>query len=542
MQKENFDLNKVKALSPIEAKQYVDKYFIPLTDGNHALLVNGKYEIYDDSVIKKTYFKRMSSELNKYYFQDKTDLKTITYDINKPAIFDNYLNLCPKIKQTYKKVDEFSKETKDKLAIILNYIKEILCSNKQDSYDFLLKWLSNMMRGNRNESALYLKGPQGAGKSTLLEFIRKHVLGNELCFQGGSGPLKSRFNSELSGKLMVVFEELENFSCGEWIAISSVLKRQITSPTLMIERKGQDPREEKNLNNVILISNNDAIQDDEGRRYNILDISTKYIGNKVFFNKLYSCFSDEVGQVFYSYLLEIDISNFDSQAYPMSKAKLDSFSKRLDSVYKFLKDTFILGKKDIKRQTVQELYDGYIAYCNKFQIKFKNKIDFNNVLADVNIKWKKSNGQNVYNITYEELNKISNKFHWVHELDEYRNCEADDEEDYDYDVDKTDKSVNINLLFTEKIEILEDENDDMRRYIKQLEKYVYELEDKIEEIDDRFKYSLSVLAKHKILAKGEYDYENESDNEIEIDFIPLSDNTFLNKKQTKRIKLLTIQI
>jgi hypothetical protein len=310
---------------------------------------------------------------------------------------------------------------------------------------------------------------------------------------------------------MVVFEELENFSCGEWIAISSVLKRQITSPTLMIERKGQDPREEKNLNNVILISNNDAIQDDEGRRYDILDISTKYIGNKVFFNKLYSCFSNEVGQLFYSYLLEIDISNFDSQAYPMSKAKLDSFSKRLDSVYKFLKDTFILGKKDIKRQTVQELYDGYVAYCNKLQIKFKNKIDFNNLLSDVNIKWKKSNGQNVYNITYEELNKISNKFHWVHELDEYRNCE-NDEEDYDYDVDKTDKSVNVNLLFTEKIEILEDENDDMRRYIKQLEKYVYELEDKIEN-------------------------ENETDTEINIDFIPLSDNTFLNKKTNKTYEL-----
>jgi hypothetical protein len=87
-----------------------------------------------------------------------------------------------------------------------------------------------------------------------------------------------------------------------------------------------------------------------------------------------------------------------------------------------LRDTFILGKKDIKSQTVQELYDGYVAYCNKLQIKFKNKIDFNNLLSDVNIKWKKSNGQNVYNITYEELNKISNKFHWVHELDEYRNC------------------------------------------------------------------------------------------------------------------------
>jgi hypothetical protein len=31
MQKENFDLNKVKTLSPNEAKQYVDNYFIPIS-------------------------------------------------------------------------------------------------------------------------------------------------------------------------------------------------------------------------------------------------------------------------------------------------------------------------------------------------------------------------------------------------------------------------------------------------------------------------------------------------------------------------------
>ncbi len=112
---ENFDLNKIKTLSPVEAKTYIDKYFIPLTNGDHAFYINGRYEIMDDAVIKKTYFKRMSSELNKYYFQDKTDLKTLSYDVNKPAIYENYLNQCPKIKQTYKKYSEFSDDIKIKL-------------------------------------------------------------------------------------------------------------------------------------------------------------------------------------------------------------------------------------------------------------------------------------------------------------------------------------------------------------------------------------------------------------------------------------------
>src|ERR1700722_10542656 len=146
---------------------------------------------------------------------------------------------CTTIKQVLNTiVYAFGKVILSKLDIVLerDYIKEVLCSNKDDSYKFLLKWLSNMVRGNRNESALYLKGPQGVGKLTLLEFIRYHVLSNPLCSQGGSAPLKSIFNSELSGKLMAMFEELETFSCSEWMAVSSVLKRQITSPTLMIER------------------------------------------------------------------------------------------------------------------------------------------------------------------------------------------------------------------------------------------------------------------------------------------------------------------
>ena len=416
MSKLNFDLAKLKVLSPIDAKKYIDDYFIPLTDGNHAFYRDGNYDILDDSVLKRTYFKRMNGDLNKYYFTEKIDLRTITYDINKPQLYDSYLNLCPKIKQEYKEYKLFDNSTKASVNIILNHILEVWCSSNKESYNFVLKWLSNMIKGNRNDSCLYLKGAQGLGKSTPLEFIRAHVIGNKLSFQGGSGPLKSKFNSELSGKLMVMFEELENFSSTEWISISSILKRQITSPTLMIEAKGKDPREETNLNNYILLSNNDAIQDDDGRRYFILDISAKYLGNRDYFNNLYSCFNDTVGQAFYSYLKEVDTSKFNPQAYPMTKSKLDSFSKRLDNVYKFLKDEYILRNRGISRITVADLYAEFCLYCGNN--KKKGKIDFNSKLEEINIKYYGSSNKNYYKVSYEDLKAISDKFHWVHALDE----------------------------------------------------------------------------------------------------------------------------
>lgn len=80
---ENFSLDKIKNLSQNEAKAYLTKYFIPLTDGNHAFYCNGKFQILETKVIKSTYFNRMSEELNKYYFKDFTSLKTTTYQLNK---------------------------------------------------------------------------------------------------------------------------------------------------------------------------------------------------------------------------------------------------------------------------------------------------------------------------------------------------------------------------------------------------------------------------------------------------------------------------
>ena len=278
-----------------------------------------------------------------------------------------------------------------------------------------------MIKGNRNNSCLYLKGVQGAGKSTPLEFIREHVIGKSLSYQGGSGCLKTKFNSELSGKLMVIFEELENFGSSEWISISSILKRQITSPTLQIEAKGKDVREETNLNNYILASNNDCIQDDDGRRYFILDISTKYVKNEEYFERLYTCFNNEVGHAFYSYLYEIDTEKFNPQSYPKTQSKLDSYSKRLDNVYKYLKDEFILKKRNVDRISVTDFHQDYLAYSGKNGInKPKTKIDFNSALKNIGINYSKSDKTNYYKIPLEQLTEISNKFNWVHDLDEYK--------------------------------------------------------------------------------------------------------------------------
>ena len=465
---ENFDLALIDDLPTSKAKAYIDKYFIPLTDGKHAFLIDGEYQLYDKAIIKSTYFDRMPAELSKYYFKEKKDLRSITYNINKPILYDKKLNLCPKIMHSYdKKYDEFSEETKSQVDIILQHIKEVYCNNRIDAYEYFLNWLANALRGNRNKSAIYLKGPQGIGKSSIVDdFLRKYVVGEKLYYQGGSGPLKEKFNGGLSGKLFVLFEELENFSVAQWFSVSCVLKRNITSDTLQIERKGQDMREEPNLNNYILNSNNNAIQDEDGRRYFICDIITKYLGNVEYFKKLHNCFNMETGHAFYCLMYERDLTEYSSLIIPITQSKLDAFAKRLDDAYKFIKDQYILKRKALEKVKPKDLYTEYCSFCSELDMKPKDKQDFNKQMENVGITRRKSNGYEIYDHSLDALKAVADKFHWIHELDEEEEEDNTKSPSFSYEVD--DKDVDIQNLknqiyqMQKRINDLEKENAELK--------------------------------------------------------------------------------
>jgi predicted P-loop ATPase len=283
---------------------------------------------------------------------------------------------------------------------MLDYIKEVLCSSNQDHYIYLLKWIANMVHGNKNDSILYLRSKQGYGKSTLFEFLSSFVVGDDLSLMTGSEPLLSKNNAILAGKLLVYFEELETFTTAQWMGVSSRLKKQATSKKMVYENKYEKPYEARNMNNYAILSNNDAIKDDEGRRYFILDISghrqiikgsKTEAENQKFWDNVYSCFSDEVGHAFYCYIMEeVDTKGFKPQNFPMTDNKIDSFAKRLEAHENFIKHNYVLQKLGIKC-TVQELYDEYVDFCKKEQRTPSKKIEFGAKLKELGIEYYKTN-------------------------------------------------------------------------------------------------------------------------------------------------------
>ena len=513
----NFNFKQIdprhKTLS--ECKTYLKQYFVPLLDGNHAVFENGKYVIKDKATIKHVYFDRMPMyisgddddskkvDLSKWYFNKYDDVRSVTYELNKDVFFDDKFNLCPRMKHEYVTYKSLSKNIRTNVKVMLNYIKEVLASGNDDVYKYILQWLSHMVKGNKNDSIIYLKSKQGFGKSTLLEFMREFVVGDDLSLETGSGPIVSNFNAILGGKLFVYFEELETFSTAQWMAISSRLKRYATSNTITLEEKNIKAYTTKNIMNIIVASNNDAIMDDDGRRYMILDIAThrqvipncsspRNEENKKFWNDIRSCFNDEVGKAFYCYLMEVDTTNYRPQNFPVTQNKLDSYAKRMETHELFLKYNYILAKTGLKT-TLAELYEEYVSYCKGNGIlRPLSKIDFNKKLKEVGIEAYKSNKDLKIDVPVEALAEIAKNQNWVHETDEYYDQETKvKKSDLDFiDPMETHPEVRIEELEKDLREEkkqhheLSIEFDKMKEQLEQLQKKLKPVKNIIKLIDD----------------------------------------------------------
>ena len=407
----------------VEQAKYVCDHFIPLSNGDHV-----KKSIDDDGCISmdiidkksiNTYLDRLHKDTKHYYNCDNQNVRNVVYKFNKPEFYDDKINLCGQIKSKIKPYQSFSAKTKSDVEIMLNHIKVVIADNNEKNYNYVLDWYAYMFKGGKNKTILYYKSSQGAGKSTVPDFIRTHVIGNQLALQSGAAALRSNFNAILAGKLFVTFEELENFSISDWANISSTLKRWSTSDVAVYEKKGIDSFSAENINNYNCIGNHDSIKDDQGRRYFKADISSKYTDNSEYFDNIYdNCFNDEVGEAFFNLLIERDLTKYDHTRVPLTQAKLDSFANRLCPVASFLKDVFVLKNKPFFGN-VGEIYKTFVNYSDNKGNKICTKIDFCKQMREWNMDFSKHSNELRYKITYERLLEHANKSHWIHETDEF---------------------------------------------------------------------------------------------------------------------------
>lgn len=401
----------------LDCKMYIAKYFYPTTHGTHIMFEDGQPIVIQKDDMKTVYLARFPKEVAKWYNTVHKPIKVIC-DINQPVIGKGFINLSPRMKHIYgTEFKNLPKEQQKAVYKLLDYIKLIWANNNEEVYQYLLSWLSCMIKGIRNQSVLYAKGDEGIGKSTLTDFLRDYVIGLPLYCKGKADHLFGQHNLQLMGKLLVVFEELQFFSENEWRAVDSEFKDMITDKFASYADKYEKRFCAENINNYIVNTNVNAIKGAHGRRYVVLDCNPSKMNDFKYFKDIRdSCFNNDVGYAFFAYLYEVNVTNFNSLNIPITQSKKDLTADLLKPIEKFLKFEFLMKKQKLHHKPL-ELHEKYKSFCLKSGAVTNSLPQFTKDMRELGFEFRPSNGSNYYNISLSDLEAVAERKRWHHELD-----------------------------------------------------------------------------------------------------------------------------
>lgn len=138
-------------------------------------------------------------------------------------------------------------------SLFLWHLHHVICSGNDEHSRYLMKLLAFTVQqpGIPSEVATVLRGEPGTGKGFFVRAIGD-IFGRHAVHLDKVDHLVGKFNASLSAKVVVFADEA--FWAGDE-RDHGALKRLITEPTLMIERKGIDSIQEKNCVHLFIASN-----------------------------------------------------------------------------------------------------------------------------------------------------------------------------------------------------------------------------------------------------------------------------------------------
>ena len=229
---------------------------------------------------------------------------------------------------------------------ILPHIRNILTAEYGDvGFVFFLEILCRSLLSSRSDVCVILTGKDGGEvKSGFMNWFGEFVLGiASYLVQTGIGDCANRFRSEIDGKSLILYEEMQVSHSDS--ANESVFKRSVDSKTVQIEIKGVDrKRIEPNIATFVGCSNHAepiALTAGIDRRVVIMTVSSKYTSSPnpnagvEYAAKLFEHFNDpRMGAAFAKYLLEYFVVQhpFD-QTRPMNPNVLSITATRAAALF-----------------------------------------------------------------------------------------------------------------------------------------------------------------------------------------------------------------
>jgi hypothetical protein len=267
------------------------------TDAKKLLPSNYKKVIKVGSKEGKTISKEMC--ISSYFDTDlflNTNETRLTIDYEKDIKFRkkefirgfeveyNYLNMKRDLPRDYKQKITMKTEIKEGVEMFFNHMKEALCSGYENEYEVVKRFFASSAVGHKLKFALFFQTlKEQTGKGTVLNFLNE--LFGERMYKTASCEEVTNYNKNFEGRTLVNLDEV----AGSFKTYQDTLKSLITEPTFACRQMMRQPYPQKNTFNIVLCSQNNAIllSQQNNVRYYVPTTSSKYAGNKEYFDKLH---------------------------------------------------------------------------------------------------------------------------------------------------------------------------------------------------------------------------------------------------------------
>lgn len=271
------------------------------------------------------------------------------------------------------------------MDIIFEHIKQVICSDNDKLYDYVIKYIAHIFQSPNEKcgvAILLQSNEQGTGKNLFTDLLMK-IIGNDNCYKAGKiGDICGQFNAHLQGKLLIVGDEIANYTSHKF---SDILKSLITEIVKSITPKGKDSYIINSFERYIFTSNNDfPFRVDKGdRRLLAINVNSKRKGDTEYFKKLSDAINDPITQeAFFNHMASIDISGWDFRDIPQTKMKSDLALESLDNSIHFVISEISKINKTMK---CEALYSMYKKYCDENGYKSCSSRKFTKDLESVGI-------------------------------------------------------------------------------------------------------------------------------------------------------------
>lgn len=319
---------------------------------------------------------------------------------------EDSINLFTGFKATIK--DKFDV---DVIKLLLDHIHIVWCCSDDIVYNYVLDWLANIIRGNKNGTVLVVfSEKQGAGKNIITDFLRDRVIGQQYASECNDiDTLTSKFNAKFANKMLTMINEANSIDGGPgtYHKTFDKMKDLITNSRITVERKGVDSCEIDDFNNFIITTNNNrpVKLEVKDRRYSFLRINEQYCGNTEYFTQLAKSLENAADD-FITMLSQREIIS--ELCLPVStewRTELLGLQQYNDPIDQFITETTYSEAQ----QTVAKIYTDYCSYCSTNGVKPMNSISLMKCLVtkkfistDVNVHNKRIDGK-FNRITYRTI-------------------------------------------------------------------------------------------------------------------------------------------